>query len=147
MTTSPQVRYGGFWRRFAANFLDNLIISVAGIAVIFALRALGILEASDNPEMQPKDMLAMLLVYAGIFFYSLWFWANKGATPGKQVMGLRVQHKDTGANLTYGQGVLRLIGYVISWVFLLLGYLWVAFDARKQGWHDKIASSVVVRVD
>ena len=74
------------------------------------------------------------------------FWIYKGATPGKMVVSARiVDATDRGGPMTKGQAVLRYAGYFVSLLPLGLGYLWVAFDRRKQGWHDKIAGTVVVR--
>jgi len=55
-----------------------------------------------------------------------------------------VDAKTLGAPST-GQLIVRYVGYFISSLFLCLGFLWIAFDARKQGWHDKIAGTVVIK--
>ena len=60
------------------------------------------------------------------------------------LLRLRVVDARTGEPLPLGQCVLRYIGYFVSALPLCLGFLWVAFDARKQGWHDKIGGSVVI---
>ena len=73
------------------------------------------------------------------------FWHTRQATPGKQLLGLRVVDARTGARLSLGQAIGRYLGYFVSIVPLCLGLLWVAFDARKQGWHDKLAGTVVLR--
>ena len=51
------------------------------------------------------------------------------------------------APATSGQYLLRYLGYYISLIPFGLGFLWVGIDPRKQGWHDKIASTVVIKVD
>jgi uncharacterized RDD family membrane protein YckC len=51
----------------------------------------------------------------------------------------------TGRNIGIGRAIGRFVGYAISGIALDIGFIWVAFDARKQGWHDKIASTFVVR--
>ena len=75
------------------------------------------------------------------------FWVYKSATPGKMVTGLRIIDARTGAKPTTTQFVLRYIGYYVSMIPLFLGILWVALDPKKQGWHDKIAGTVVVVSD
>jgi uncharacterized RDD family membrane protein YckC len=75
----------------------------------------------------------------------VWFWRSLQATTGKMLIGARVVYAGTGQPLSVGQCVLRNLGYFVSMVVVLLGYIWVAFDERRQGWHDKIAGSVVVR--
>lgn len=73
------------------------------------------------------------------------FWVYMGATPGKMAMSARIVDADTGAPLTTTQSVIRYLGYFVSLVQFGVGYIWIAFDRRKQGWHDKMANSVVVR--
>ena len=73
------------------------------------------------------------------------FWIYRQATPGKMVIGARIVDERTGGPPSTGQLVGRYLGYYVSMIPLCLGLLWVAFDARKQGWHDKLAGTVVVR--
>jgi uncharacterized RDD family membrane protein YckC len=55
--------------------------------------------------------------------------------------------RTTGRNLSFGCAFLRFIGYLISGIVLFLGFIWAAFDGRKQGWHDKLAGTLVVIVN
>jgi uncharacterized RDD family membrane protein YckC len=66
-------------------------------------------------------------------------------TPGKRLMRLKVLDGKTGNKLTVMQSIIRYIGYIPSILVFGIGLFWVAFDAKKQGWHDKMAKSVVVR--
>jgi uncharacterized RDD family membrane protein YckC len=59
--------------------------------------------------------------------------------------GARVVDAQTGARLTTGQSIGRYLGYYVSIFSLGLGFAWVAVDPRKQGWHDKLAGTVVIR--
>jgi uncharacterized RDD family membrane protein YckC len=61
------------------------------------------------------------------------------------VVSAKVVDAKTGGPLSPGQSVLRYLGYFVALFPLGLGILWVAFDARKQGWHDKLAGTLVVR--
>jgi uncharacterized RDD family membrane protein YckC len=76
----------------------------------------------------------------------IWFWRARQATPGKMVFSARIVDATTGAPPSFGQSVGRYLGYFVSTIPFGLGLLWVAFDPRKQGWHDKLAGTVVVRV-
>ena len=73
------------------------------------------------------------------------FWVHVGATPGKLAMSARVVDADTGEPVTTKQSVIRYLGYVVSLIPLCVGYFWIGLDRRKQGWHDKMANTVVVR--
>jgi uncharacterized RDD family membrane protein YckC len=75
--------------------------------------------------------------------YFIFFWVISGFTPGKALLGLRVVRSD-GQRLHLGRAVLRLIGYFIAALPLFLGFVWILFDNRRQGWHDKIARTYVI---
>ena len=72
------------------------------------------------------------------------FWKARQATPGKMALSLKIVDAQTGQPMSTGQAIGRYFAYFVSAIGLMLGYLWVAFDRRKQGWHDKLAGTVVV---
>jgi uncharacterized RDD family membrane protein YckC len=74
------------------------------------------------------------------------FWRRTLATPGKMVIGAQIVDARTLGKPTLRQLVIRYLGYYVSTIPLGLGLLWVAFDPRKQGWHDKMANTVVIRI-
>ena len=73
------------------------------------------------------------------------FWIFKSATPGKMVTKLTIVDARTGGKPTTGQFIGRYFGYFVSIIPLFLGIIWVGIDKRKQGWHDKLAGTVVIR--
>jgi len=72
-------------------------------------------------------------------------WSLMGASLGQKALGMRVVNAANGQRIDIGKAVLRYVGFVISAIPLALGLIWAGFDARKQGWHDKIAGTLVVR--
>ena len=76
---------------------------------------------------------------------SIAFWMTKQATPGKMIVSARVVDARTGDTVSLGQSVTRYLGYFIAVLPLGVGLIWIAFDSRKQGWHDKLAGTIVVR--
>ena len=72
------------------------------------------------------------------------FWRFCGATPGKLAVAVRIVDARTGQPAHAGRLVLRLGCYLLSALPLYFGFLWIAVDRRKQGWHDKIARTVVI---
>ena len=60
-------------------------------------------------------------------------------------MKLKVVDKDTLEALSMGQAVGRYFAYLLAMLPIFLGFIWIAFDDKKQGWHDKLAGSVVIR--
>jgi len=75
--------------------------------------------------------------------YNWYFWTkHNGQTPAKILMGVRVVSTN-GQPISDIQAVIRFVGYYINTAFLLLGWIWAAFDEKSQGWHDKLAGTVV----
>lgn len=119
--------YGGYWRRNFANSLDGLFLSIAFAMVSFApVGAITILE---------------ILIF---LTYMIWFKLTYGATPGYQLLGIKIVSID-GAELSLKQIVIRLISTFFSALLLGLGYLWIVFDENRQAWHDKTAGTYVIR--
>ncbi|HGF7539172.1 TPA: RDD family protein, partial [Vibrio cholerae] len=72
------------------------------------------------------------------------FWIYRQATPGKIAICAKIVDAKTGAQPTLQQYIVRYLGYIVATIPLGLGILWVAWDPRKQGWHDKLAGTVVI---
>jgi uncharacterized RDD family membrane protein YckC len=135
------IHYGGFWRRFAAIAIDMIILDL--FTAILALIGNVLVPLDDG------FTWAVVIPYYGMAVlinavYFIYFHGTTGQTPGKKLLGLRVVQAD-GEPMTLGIAFLRWVGYIISKIPLLLGFIWAAFDDRKQGWHDKIAGTCVVR--
>jgi uncharacterized RDD family membrane protein YckC len=75
------------------------------------------------------------------------FWFYKSATPGKMVLNLSIVDANTGNKPSIKQFIIRYIGYFISIAPVFLGIIWIGFDKRKQGWHDKLADTVVIKIN
>jgi uncharacterized RDD family membrane protein YckC/cytoskeletal protein CcmA (bactofilin family) len=113
----------GFWERMGAAFLDVVLLGVIG--------AFAHLET-------PWIFLIALAYFAG-----MWTW--KGTTIGGTVLGLKVIRLD-GQPLAFMVGLVRALAAGFSIIVLFLGFLWIAWDPEKQGWHDRIAGTVVLRL-
>jgi len=86
---------------------------------------------------------ALYIVVAVVYFAGLW--TAQGQTLGQKLCGLHVVDVATGGRISGGRAVGRYVGFVVSSWVLAIGLIWAAFDPRKQGWHDKMASTYVVR--
>jgi uncharacterized RDD family membrane protein YckC len=157
---APGIGYAGFWIRFLAVLIDSIIIGVPLAVIFFAAEGSAITTFSNclntavatntlatdcsntfTAAVRPYELLEL----AVNFFYLVLLWSLLGATLGQKVLGLRVVNAATGQNISIGRAIGRYFGYLISAFVLLIGLIWAAFDPRKQGWHDKIASTFVVR--
>ena len=130
--------YAGFWQRALALLIDWLIVVVISMPIIVV--AFGAEYFSLDPMRRAWDLLTLLVL--GILVVG--FWRYCGATPGKLAVGLRIVDAETGRTPTTGRLVVRFACYLLSALPLYLGFLWAAIDRRKQGWHDKIAGTVVI---
>ena len=148
-------QYGGFWRRLVAFLIDKVILYfVSLILLLIGLLALGLKgDMLGRVLASPADLTNGMGVFALLYLtasllagmtYFTWFHGIVGRTPGKMLLGLRVIQA-SGDPITPGIAFLRWVGYLISGPLFCLGFLWVAFDGRKQGWHDKIAATLVIR--
>ncbi len=97
---------------------------------------------ASAPSRGPADFVVSYVLPAVAIIA---FWIARQATPGKMLIGAKIVDARTGGPLTRGQAVGRYLGYYVSLFGLGLGFLWVGWDRRKQGWHDKLAGTVVVR--
>ncbi len=143
------VRYAGFWRRLGADIVDNIILFPLLSGTMPALTAVRAGMTADELVRQLVRALAahagaqLLALVVGVA-YSVFFWMRYLGTPGKLLFRCRVVDADTHAALTFSQSLLRSLGYIVSTLPCMLGFLWIAWDPRKQGFHDKIAGSVVL---
>jgi len=133
--------YAGFWVRVGAAIIDTLLLSIIILPVLTAVYG-SAYWSSDRLIQGPADFLVSWVAPA---IAVVLFWIARQATPGKMALGVRIVDAETGGKPRNGQLVLRYLGYYVSMLPLFIGILWVAFDSRKQGWHDKIAGTVVVR--
>jgi uncharacterized RDD family membrane protein YckC len=140
---SNDYEYVGFWIRVAAALIDSLLVIAVTLPVLRMIYGPGYFEESaDRFVAGPADFLISWIFPA---LAVVLFWRAKQATPGKMVFDARIVDARTGAPMTFGQSIGRYLGYFVSTIPFGLGLIWVAFDARKQGWHDKLAGTVVIR--
>lgn len=142
---APGIAFSGFWRRLVAYVIDGIILQV--ILVVVA-GAMGGGMVYNDPDAFAQSSAIWSISAASVLIpvaYTVGFWVSSGATPGKMVFGMRILQAETGMPITTGQAIGRFFGYFISSLVFGLGFLWVAFDGRKQGWHDKLAGTVVIR--
>jgi len=137
------VEYAGFWVRVGAMIIDTLLIMVVLIPLLVAIYGWAYFEAANTRLFAgPADFLLSWVAPAVAVVV---FWIYKQATPGKMALSIRIVDAATGSPPSTGQCVGRYFAYFVSIFPLGLGLLWVAFDKRKQGWHDKPAGTVVIR--
>jgi len=123
------VEYMGFWIRFGAAIVDWIILSLVSMLFNFIDRLSGVFQF-------------------GFIVWLLYFWlftGLKGQTPGKMALGIKVVNSE-GVVPGLGYGAMReILGKIISTVVIFIGFIWIAGDRQKRGWHDIIAGTYVVK--
>ena len=122
---APGLAYGGFWIRLVAFIIDAII--------------LGVITGICNQA----GAVGLGTIIGIVYFIGLW--GTRGQTIGMMPFNLRVVRNVDGGPITWSNAILRYIGLIIAIVVIFIGVIWVAFDARKRGWHDMIGGTVVVR--
>lgn len=129
--------YAGFWIRFMATLLDGVILLVASM-VMGAVLGL----VTGNSAQTLNSILGLLISIGYYVFYQ----ASAGQTLGKKVMKIKVVNEQGATPTVFIFFLREIIGKFISSIILGIGYLMVIWDGKKQGLHDKIAGTFVVKV-
>ncbi len=138
----------GFWRRFLAVLIDGLILQLVTIPLTIGVHMVTGADFIDKPgEVNWTVVIAKQLIYfACTFVYFGWFYRNKGATPGKMVLDLRVVNSKTGENLGYGRTFYReVVGKIVSSIILCIGFIMAGFRKDKRALHDMMCGTRVFR--
>ena len=156
MTTAEPGRgfdYAGFWIRAAARIVDLLII-LAVFNLFYLLdrygAEAGLWAGGGWEEGIAREGFSVETVLRGVFFlgfpifYYVYLHGSGGQTFGKMALRIRVRNED-GSPIGYRKALARWFGYLLCDLTLYIGYFWAAFDARKQGLHDRICRTIVVR--
>lgn len=137
------IEYAGFWIRVAASVIDTIFVMCVTLPLLVAVYGWEYfdLEKTGLIAGPAEAIISWVLPAIAVVL----FWIYRQATPGKSILGLQIQDSRTGGPLTPWQSVVRYLGYFVSSIALFLGLIWVCFDPKKQGWHDKMAHTVVVK--
>ena len=162
MAESGAVRYAGFWVRFAASVIDSILVSAIIGPLLIAAYGRGYFQPYvDFLRSGQVDLLTRLVAFADASeqyngtasnlinwlvpaILIVVFWMARQATPGKMVFGIRIVDATTMQKPSAGQDIGRYLAYFVSLLVLGLGFLAIAFDKRKQGWHDRLAGTLVI---
>jgi uncharacterized RDD family membrane protein YckC len=139
--------YAGFWRRFAAFFIDNIIMGIAG-GILGAIVGMAAVSSGNAPGgqispglsagVQLLSFLMQLVYFAGMES------SSSQATLGKLALGIKVVDLH-GWRITFGRAIGRNLARILSAIILGIGYIMAAFTERKQALHDMMAGTLVVK--
>ena len=135
------VTYAGFWVRTKAAVIDRLLIILLTLPLLTLIYG----QVYWTGDSLVSGFWDLMLSYILPAIAVILFWIYKSATPGKMVFKLSIVDAKTGQKASNRQLIGRYLAYCISIIPLGLGLIWVGIDQRKQGWHDKLAGTLVIR--
>ncbi|MEH6565657.1 MAG: RDD family protein [Halopseudomonas sp.] len=138
----PQAGYAGFWIRTLASLIDTLWMMLLLTPLLVYFYGWEYFDPYQSPPID--GLVDVLLTWVLPAVVVLLFWRVKQATPGKMLVHARVVDARSLQPPGSGQLIIRYLGYFLATIPLGLGLIWVAFDSRKQGWHDKLAGTLVI---
>ncbi len=133
--------YAGFWIRTAAAIIDSILLLIIIVPTLTGIYGTGYWFSGVFIQGAWDVLINYLLPVVAVVV----FWIYKSATPGKMITNLVIIDAKTGGKPSTGQFIGRYLGYYVAAIPLFLGIIWVGFDQRKQGWHDKLAGTLVVK--
>ena len=152
----PAVQYAGFWRRFVAHLIDQIVVGLVAFVVLIPALALlgvgigaGMMEESESAiglilAAVAAYLLAILLIIIGQWLYhALMESSNRQATLGKLALGIVVTDLN-GNRISFGRATGRYFGKILSGMIMMIGYIMAGFTEKKQALHDIMASCLVV---
>ena len=136
----------GIGRRLITFLIDALIIVIIQVVLVSLVAALATTVSSDGGSGSRIGIVAACFSFIISATYFVVFWGMTGQTVGKMALGFKVIGL-SGEAVSWETAILRYFGYFVSGGILGIGFIWAGFDAKRQGWHDKLAKTLVVRKD
>ncbi|MFN8287052.1 MAG: RDD family protein [Chitinophagales bacterium] len=132
---TPRPQYAGFWLRFAAYVIDRAILGLA----------LGVVLGQTKAESR-EVFQGMLIAFAlsEVLYFTALECSDQQATLGKQFVGIKVTDEN-GQRLTFKRALLRSLSKYFSFILLGAGFIMIFFDKKRQGLHDKVAHTLLVK--
>lgn len=130
---SATYELAGFGNRLVAFIIDYFILAAISFGVLMLV----------GPLFSTVLELMLLDIAINAVYYWYFWTRHNGQSPGKKAMNIRIIKAD-GKPLSDADALLRIFGYYVGRLTLFFGYIWAAFDANNQAWHDKMANTYVV---
>lgn len=151
---APTAKYAGFWLRFVAFIIDVIILGFIGFVVTLPfMGSLPIGALMHGRPMSPDELapfvggmgrLVLLRIAVNWLYYALFESSAWQATIGKKALGLTVTDLE-GRRIGFGRATGRFFAKILSFMILCIGFFMIAFTSKKQGLHDILAGTLVLR--
>jgi uncharacterized RDD family membrane protein YckC len=130
------MEYSGFWRRFVAYVIDNILLSVVFWILVLVLGGI----AGDGGVFGAYTLAAI----GWLVYYAAMESSSNQATVGKMALGIQVTDLE-GNRISFGKALGRNLAKILSALIFYIGFIMAAFTAKKQALHDMIAGTLVVK--
>lgn len=138
-----KVEYAEFWIRALTTIIDSILIILITFPILVYIYGWAYFDFEQTGWVAgPAEVIIAWILPA---IATIIFWLQKQATPGKMAVGIKIVDAVTGNTISVSKAIGRYFAYLVSLLPLGLGFIWIAFDSKKQGWHDKLAGTVVVK--
>lgn len=127
-----QPSYANWGQRFLGTLVDGLVFLVPYLLILFGRKT-------------PVLVIVGALILVGLAIWQLIMEGRTGQTVGKKALGIRLLKEETGQPLGVGMAFVRRIAHVLDGLPCYLGWLWPAWDAKRQTFADKVCGSIVIR--
>lgn len=136
----PKVIYAGFWMRFAACVIDSVIVFATWVFIFLSITVIANLPSKKTGEI---DTVFYLSLFVSLLYFPFMECSLQQGTLGKKAVGIKVT-TIYGERIGLARALVRTASRVLS-SFFCIGYLVVVFNEKRQGWHDTIAKTLVVK--
>ena len=160
--TPQRITYAGFWWRFLAYIIDDIIISFVNFIILipmWAILGFSIFRLSELPSVNDEIALGAIASLFGLIFFTAlisivvtWLYfalmesSSKQGTLGKMALGIKVTDLD-GNRISFPRATGRYFGKILSGMIFMIGYIMAGLTPKKQALHDMLASCLVMKVD
>lgn len=145
------VRYAGFWWRVLAAILDVIFIMLIFMGLAILLMILGVLSGMPGPMMEQggepsvlEIFIVIVLYILSILYEPLFLSSKYQATLGMMVLNIQIVDMNF-QRISFGKAFLRYLAQILSGLILYIGYIMIAFTEKKQGLHDIMVGTLVIR--
>ena len=137
------VVYAGFWKRYAAYFIDYILLTVVTLPLSMIINVMGAGSGNEGVQVALTLVVMLLSLVISIGYYAGFHASRGGATLGKMAVGIKVV-RGNGERISFLRAFCRYLATIVSSLILMIGFIMAAFTERKQALHDMMCDTLVV---
>ncbi len=143
VVNGQDVVYAGFWKRYAAYFIDYILLTVVTLPLSMIINLTGAGSGNESVQVALTLVVMLLSMVISIGYYAGFHASRGGATLGKMAVGIKVV-RGNGERISFLRAFYRYLATIVSSLILMIGFIMAAFTERKQALHDMMCDTLVV---